>query len=139
MVMEYLEHDLKALMKTMSAPFRHSQVKCLLQQLLMATDAMHSHWILHRDLKTSNLLLNNKGVLKVCDFGLARRYEDPIGNYTEHVVTLWYRCPGTSPVLCVCSENVQPKRQTLTGLALRVSCVRVPVCRAAAGHEDVRP
>lgn len=33
-------------------------------------------------------------IVQVCDFGLARRYGDPIGNYTELVVTLWYRAPG---------------------------------------------
>lgn len=94
MVMEYMEHDLKMLMKSMQQVFRQSEVKCLLQQLLEATAAMHENWILHRDLKTSNLLLNNKGILKVCDFGLARRYGSPIGkDYTPVVVTQWYRAP----------------------------------------------
>jgi len=93
MVMEYMDHDLKMLMKTMKDPFRQAEVKCLLKQLLLAVEAMHSHWILHRDLKTSNLLLNNHGVLKVCDYGLARKYGDPIGRYTQLVVTLWYRAP----------------------------------------------
>jgi len=93
MVMEYMDHDLKMLMKTMTDPFRQAEVKCLLKQLLLAVEAMHNHWILHRDLKTSNLLLNNHGILKVCDYGLARKYGDPIGRYTQLVVTLWYRAP----------------------------------------------
>jgi len=41
----------------------------------------------------SNLLMNNRGTIKVADFGLARRYGDPVGvgGMTQLVVTLWYR------------------------------------------------
>ncbi|CAM9923254.1 unnamed protein product, partial [Choristocarpus tenellus] len=63
MVMEYFDHDLKSVMSVM------------------------------RDKETSNLLYNHKGKLAVCDFGLARKYEDPIRPYTFKVVTMWYRCP----------------------------------------------
>lgn len=56
-----------------------SQVKCLLLQLLHGVAHLHKHWILHRDLKTANILLNNDGILKICDFGLARRYGNPAG------------------------------------------------------------
>ena len=49
------------------------------------------NWVLHRDLKTSNLLVNNKGELKICDFGMARQYGSPLKPYTALVVTLWYR------------------------------------------------
>lgn len=54
---------------------------------------MHSRWIFHRDLKTSNLLYGNDGVLKICDFGLARKFAYPLRPYTNLVVTLWYRAP----------------------------------------------
>ncbi|VDO04328.1 unnamed protein product [Rodentolepis nana] len=91
LVMEYVEHDLKSLMEVMSGPFTVGQVKCLLIQLLRAVQHLHDNWILHRDLKTSNLLLSHKGILKVGDFGLAREYGSPLQHYTEVVVTLWYR------------------------------------------------
>lgn len=39
------------------------------------------------------MLISNNGVLKLCDFGLARGYGIPVKNYTHEVVTLWYRPP----------------------------------------------
>ena len=47
------------------ALFFAGEVKTLLLQLLKAVAHMHDNWILHRDLKTSNLLLSHKGILKV--------------------------------------------------------------------------
>ncbi|XP_044490469.1 cyclin-dependent kinase G-2 isoform X2 [Mangifera indica] len=93
MVMEYMEHDLKGLMEAMKQPFSQSEVKCLMLQLLEGVKYLHDNWVLHRDLKTSNLLLNNRGELKICDFGLARQYGSPLKPYTHLVVTLWYRAP----------------------------------------------
>lgn len=92
-VMDFIEHDLKTLLTVMPAPFLQSEVKTLMIQLLSAVAFCHERWILHRDLKTSNLLMNNRGTIKVADFGLARRYGDPVGvgGLTQLVVTLWYR------------------------------------------------
>jgi len=94
-VMEFVEHDLKGLMENMKEDtrFLSSEVKCLMIQLLAGVAHLHENWILHRDLKTSNLLYNNKGILKVADFGLARDYGSPLKSYTQPVVTLWYRAP----------------------------------------------
>ena len=93
MVMEYMEHDLKCFMKSMKQPFSQSEVKCLMLQLFDGIKYLHDNWVLHRDLKTSNLLLNNRGELKICDYGLARQYGEPLKEYTLEVVTLWYRAP----------------------------------------------
>ncbi|KAM3719561.1 Cyclin-dependent kinase [Dirofilaria immitis] len=96
LVMEYVEHDMKSLMDTMYSRgkrFRTGEVKTLLYQLLSGVAHMHDEWILHRDLKTSNLLLSHKGILKIGDFGLSREFGDPLKPYTPIVVTLWYRAP----------------------------------------------
>ena len=77
-VMDYVEHDLKSLMETMKAPFLVGEVKTLMMQLLRAVAHMHDNWILHRDLKTSNLLLSHKGVLKV-----AREGRDIHGSFSR--------------------------------------------------------
>ncbi|CAO3582841.1 unnamed protein product [Absidia cylindrospora] len=45
-------------------------------------------------MKGSNLLVNNKGELKIADFGLARIFrKNQPGDYTNRVITLWYRPP----------------------------------------------
>jgi cell division cycle 2-like protein len=66
MVMEYMEHDLKGVMETMKQPYTQSEVKCLMLQLLEGVKYLHDNWVLHRDLKTSNLLLNNRGHQNYC-------------------------------------------------------------------------
>lgn len=107
-VMDYVEHDFKTLMETMQQrkqSFLPGEVKCLTQQLLRAVAHLHDNWILHRDLKTSNLLLSHKGILKVGDFGLAREYGSPLKQYTSVVVTLWYRAPE---LLLNCKEYSTP-------------------------------
>ncbi|KAJ1531296.1 hypothetical protein HK096_007101, partial [Nowakowskiella sp. JEL0078] len=92
--MEFVEHDLKELLTSLPNPFLQSEIKQLMLQILSAVAAMHGNWIIHRDLKTSNLLMNNRGQIKVADFGLARRFGDPIsGALSPLVVTLWYRSP----------------------------------------------
>ena len=94
LVMEFLEHDLKTLQDDMQEPFMPSEIKTLLLQLGSAVEFLHDHWILHRDLKTSNILMNNRGEIKIADFGMARFCGDPPpNNLTQLVVTLWYRAP----------------------------------------------
>lgn len=70
------------------------QIKCYMQQLLRGLEHCHSRGVLHRDIKGSNLLIDNNGNLKIGDFGLATFFQpyqkQPL---TSRVVTLWYRPP----------------------------------------------
>ncbi|CBZ49634.1 hypothetical protein NCLIV_001240 [Neospora caninum Liverpool] len=94
MVMEYIEHEVKTLLDE-KPEFSTAERKCLLYQLLEALAYMHANFVFHRDLKPSNLLYSNRGVLKVADFGMARKFGFPLHNrvFTKNVVTLWYRPP----------------------------------------------
>ena len=93
MVMEYMEYELELVIKAVEQPFRMGEVKYWMKSLLEGVKYLHDNWVLHRDLKTGNILLNKEGDLKICDFGLSRQYGSPLKPYTSPVVTLRYRAP----------------------------------------------
>ncbi|KAK4491278.1 hypothetical protein RD792_002014 [Penstemon davidsonii] len=94
LVFEYMEHDLAGLAASPTVKFTESQIKCYMQQLLCGLEHCHHRGVLHRDIKGSNLLIDNNGNLKIGDFGLATFFranqKQPL---TSRVVTLWYRPP----------------------------------------------
>ncbi|XP_071707365.1 probable serine/threonine-protein kinase At1g54610 [Rutidosis leptorrhynchoides] len=92
LVFEYMEHDLAGLLSSPNIRFNDSQIKCYMWQLLKGIEHCHSRGILHRDIKTSNILVNNEGQLKIADFGLAK-FVSSRQPLTSRVVTLWYRPP----------------------------------------------
>lgn len=65
LVMEYCEQDLASLLDNMQAPFTESQVKCIMIQVLRGLKYLHRNFIVHRDLKVSNLLMTDKGCVKI--------------------------------------------------------------------------
>jgi serine/threonine-protein kinase BUR1 len=105
MVTPYMDHDLSGLLENPDVPkFTEPQIKCYMLQLLEGTAYLHDQHILHRDMKAANLLINNKGILQIADFGLARHYHEDVPvakggggpghrEYTTLVVTRWYRPP----------------------------------------------
>ncbi|KAK3127964.1 hypothetical protein QOZ80_7AG0580720 [Eleusine coracana subsp. coracana] len=94
LVFDYMVHDLAGLAASPDIKFTLPQVKCYVHQLLSGLEHCHNQGVLHRDIKGSNLLLDNNGVLKIADFGLASffdpNHKQPM---TSRVVTLWYRPP----------------------------------------------
>ncbi|XVE63727.1 hypothetical protein DITRI_Ditri07aG0043000 [Diplodiscus trichospermus] len=94
LVFEYMEHDLAGLAACQGIKFTEPQVKCYMKQFLSGLEHCHKQGVLHRDIKGSNLLIDNEGILKIADFGLATFYDpEQKQPLTSRVVTLWYRPP----------------------------------------------
>ncbi|XP_038857561.1 cyclin-dependent kinase 17-like isoform X2 [Salvelinus namaycush] len=93
LVFEYLDKDLKQYMDDCGNILSMQNVKIFLFQILRGLAYCHKRKVLHRDLKPQNLLINDRGELKLADFGLARAKSVPTKTYSNEVVTLWYRPP----------------------------------------------
>lgn len=62
-------------------------------QVAMAVDYCHSLRVMHRDLKTSNVFITRKNVVKLGDFGIAKMLDANTANLRTVVGTPYYMSP----------------------------------------------
>ncbi|KAL3276139.1 hypothetical protein HHI36_020858 [Cryptolaemus montrouzieri] len=93
LVFDFMDTDLEIIIKENTIILTTANIKSYLLQTLQGLEYLHLNWILHRDLKPNNLLVNSDGILKIGDFGLAKLYGSPSRLMTHQVVTRWYRAP----------------------------------------------
>lgn len=103
MATPYMDHDLAGLLQNEQVSFKIAHIKCYMKQLLEGMAYLHAKSYMHRDVKAANILIDNKGRVKIADFGLARKFMEPVPSeeginpavhrYTGTVVTRWYRSP----------------------------------------------
>lgn len=72
LVFEYMPRDLNRYITECRDLINLYNVKLFMFQMLRGLDYCHQRRILHRDIKPQNLLISDRGELKLADFGLAR-------------------------------------------------------------------
>ena len=82
--------------------YTEEQGKFFIACLILSLEYIHNNNIIHRDLKPENLIFDNKGYLKLTDFGIAKIYNRNIDNSKETSGTPGYMSPE---VLCGLNHN----------------------------------
>ncbi|NWR47079.1 CDK18 kinase, partial [Regulus satrapa] len=136
LVFEYLDNDLKQYLENCGNLMSVHNVKIFMFQLLRGLAYCHGRKILHRDLKPQNLLINERGELKLADFGLARAKSVPTKTYSNEVVTLWYRPPD---VLLGSTEYSTPIDMWVGGLRGGEGSLGSPASCSPGGCSATRP
>uniref|UniRef100_A0A8C6UH81 cyclin-dependent kinase n=1 Tax=Neogobius melanostomus TaxID=47308 RepID=A0A8C6UH81_9GOBI len=106
LVFEYLDKDLKQYMDDCGNIMSMHNVKIFLFQILRGLSYCHKRKVLHRDLKPQNLLINDRGELKLADFG-----EMCIENKYRNFWTIscyFFHMPRTKRFLCTPTEENWP-------------------------------
>ncbi|KAJ5586327.1 Protein kinase byr2 [Penicillium hetheringtonii] len=73
--LEYVPGGSIATMLKQYNTFQEPLVKNFVRQILAGLSYLHSCDIIHRDIKGANILVDNKGGVKISDFGISKRVE----------------------------------------------------------------
>ena len=71
-VMEYVEGETLSSIIERQAPLSDAEAIDIAKQMASALSCAHKNGIIHRDVKPHNILVNEDGVAKITDFGIAR-------------------------------------------------------------------
>ena len=89
-----LRQEIKSRAKA-NRPFKEHEAGLLFLQVLMAIHYLHSKNMLHRDIKSANILLCTNGLVKLGDFGFSKIYKTTVSGEVGHTFcgTPYYVAP----------------------------------------------
>jgi len=69
-VMEFMDGGMLADI-VMNLELKEDHAAAIMKDVVQGVDHLHHHEIIHRDIKSDNILVNHKGLIKITDFGFA--------------------------------------------------------------------
>lgn len=85
-VMEYIKGKTLKKIITENGPIIQDKAIKIAMQIGKALDCAHSHGIIHRDIKPHNIMINENGIVKVTDFGIAKAASNYTLTNTKEVI-----------------------------------------------------
>lgn len=75
--------------------FSEDEISFILKEILEGLKYLHSKCILHRDIKTYNVILGRNGEIKLTDFGFSCQMKDSSETRKSSIGTALYMAPVT--------------------------------------------
>jgi serine/threonine protein kinase len=105
-VMEYVDGETLRTIIDQEAPIHADDVAILVEQVAAALDYSHQRGLVHRDIKPHNILVDQQGLAKVVDFGIAKGLSDEaLTDAAESVGTVQYISPEQASGLMATPES----------------------------------
>src|SRR5271163_2823709 len=82
--LEYVPGGSVVQLLTQYGPFEEPLVRNFVRQILAGLIYLHGRDIIHRDIKGANVLVDNKGVIKISDFGISKKVEANLLSTAHH-------------------------------------------------------
>eukprot|EP00366_Plasmodium_knowlesi_P003615 XP_002261112.1 serine/threonine protein kinase 2, putative [Plasmodium knowlesi strain H] len=109
--------------KKQNTPIKETRILIWLTQILTALKFLHSNHILHRDMKSLNILIDNDKRVRLCDFGISKVLENTLDYANTLIGTPYY----LSPELCKDKKYSWPSDVWATGcLIYELATFRTP-------------
>eukprot|EP01084_Bolivina_argentea_P179726 310541_1 len=81
------------IMRATNKMFTENEICVVMREILYGLMYLHSHKLIHRDIKSGNILLNMKGQCKLADFGISKAFENTIAACKTVIGTPYWMAP----------------------------------------------
>ena len=90
-------------------------VVLIVRETLTALAFLHASNVIHRDIKGANILVDNKGGIKISDFGISKKVEDSELSFSNANLYYMSNCHARPDAWFACAPSLTTRLRVLDG------------------------